>query len=102
VKEVLFMHSQSLLADDVDKVIAELQRHPHAHTLVLSNNELGDAGVERLVNYLRDAHLISELRLAANQLTDQACQSLARLPGLKRLDLSANEITDKGLMWLTQ
>lgn len=64
----------------------------------MSENQLGAAGAKALCAALSRAQTVQKLRLAGNDLEEQAARYLAELllahMGLKALDLSYNQLND--------
>lgn len=84
-----------LTAQDMQQLVdALVQNHnTYVKTLLLYDNEIGDAGVE----ILSTLKTIESLSLDGNNLTDKGAQSLAKMTTLKSLQVACNEIGDAGL-----
>ncbi|XP_074948643.1 NACHT, LRR and PYD domains-containing protein 6 [Phalacrocorax aristotelis] len=86
---------------------AVLRASPSLKELHLSDNELGDGGVRRLSEGLRDpACQLQTLRLWRCHLTEASCGALAAVlrasPSLKELHLGENELGDGGVRRLSE
>ncbi|KAM9278480.1 NACHT, LRR and PYD domains-containing protein 6 [Morus bassanus] len=86
---------------------AVLPASPSLMELHLSDNELGDRGVRRLSEGLRDpACRLQTLRLWRCRLTEASCRTLATVlpasPSLMELHLGENELGDRGVRWLSE
>lgn len=94
----LFCYSQGLTQADIGNVLRRLNGSIGVNSLVLSNNSLGDEGVELLVDGLRGMPDINICSLAVreNHLTNAACDHLRQLR-LADLDVSNNAIDDTGV-----
>ncbi|EGD74053.1 hypothetical protein PTSG_05745 [Salpingoeca rosetta] len=89
--------------EGVQKVMgALLQRELDLYSLELEHNDITDAGLEAVVEFLRKSSALRKLKLGHNALTDAGASLLAEaLPNqLHELDLSFNNIGDAGLLSL--
>ncbi|XP_013986446.1 NACHT, LRR and PYD domains-containing protein 12 isoform X2 [Salmo salar] len=75
----------------------------HLRELDVSMNDLGDAGVELLMDILKSTQ-IYKLELYCCQLTEKCCENmfgcLVNIPSLRELNLSNNNLKDKGVKML--
>ncbi|XP_055757801.1 NACHT, LRR and PYD domains-containing protein 12-like isoform X2 [Salvelinus fontinalis] len=75
----------------------------HLRELDVSMNDLGDAGVELLMDILKSTQ-IYKLELYCCQLTEKCCENmfgfLVNIPSLRELNLSNNNLKDEGVKML--
>lgn len=105
--ESLWMKSCSLTAACCPHVSAMLARNRSLQELQLSNNKLGDAGMEVLCQGLdQPGATLRMLSLGDCEVTDQGCVSLAALllanHSLLELDLSNNCMSEVGILKLVE
>ena len=91
----LQLGGMSFGADGGARGAAALGAIPHLRRLYLSSSTIGDAGVARLQPSLRSLHLGH-----CESVSDAACPSIARMRGLRFLDLSSTQVTAAGLQRL--
>ena len=85
----------ALGADGGARGAAALGTIPHLRRLYLCSSTIGDAGVARLQPSLRSLHLGH-----CESISDAACSSIARMRGLRFLDLASTQVTAAGLRML--
>nr|KAF6398556.1 ribonuclease/angiogenin inhibitor 1 [Molossus molossus] len=105
--ESLWVKSCSLTAACCPHVSAMLAQNRTLQELQLSNNKLGDAGVEQLCQGLRQpGAAMRALWLGDCEVTDEGCSSLASLllanRSLRELDLSNNCMSELGVLKLAE
>ncbi|XP_042559743.1 NACHT, LRR and PYD domains-containing protein 3-like [Clupea harengus] len=95
------------LTDKSCGFVATVQQSPNSLTeLDLSNNDLGDSGVQLISNGLASPHCkLQALRLVECKLTDKSCGIVATVlqspNSLTELDLSNNDLEDSGVQLLS-
>ncbi|XP_062387777.1 NACHT, LRR and PYD domains-containing protein 12-like [Sardina pilchardus] len=96
------------LTDKSCDVVASVLQSPNSLIeLDLSNNDLGDSGVQLLSEGLSSPHCkLQTLRLAGCKLTEKSCEHVASVlqspNSLIELDLTDNELTDSGVQLLSK
>ncbi|XP_062394426.1 NACHT, LRR and PYD domains-containing protein 12-like isoform X1 [Sardina pilchardus] len=96
------------LTDKSCELVASVLQSPNSLIeLDLSDNELGDSGVQLLSKGLSSPHCkLQTLRLAGNKLTDKSCElvaSVLKSPNtLTELDLSNKDLGDSGVQLLSK
>ncbi|KAL2086058.1 hypothetical protein ACEWY4_017117 [Coilia grayii] len=90
------------------EIVAGVLQSPNSLTeLGLSDNDLGDSGVQRLSKVLSSPHChLQTLRLDECKLTQKSCEILAAVlqspNSLLQLDLSDNDLRDSGVQLLSK
>ncbi|KAK7152320.1 hypothetical protein R3I94_008599 [Phoxinus phoxinus] len=102
--ERLRLRSCDITAEDCGDVILALNSNPsHLRELDLSGNELGDSGVDNLSVLLGSSQCkLEKLHLCECSFTEKQCHLLTEgmclnLSHLRELDLSGNQIENKGV-----
>uniref|UniRef100_A0A4W3GA66 Nuclear factor 7, brain-like n=1 Tax=Callorhinchus milii TaxID=7868 RepID=A0A4W3GA66_CALMI len=95
----LWLHSNNLTADCTEDLTTALSTNHSLTELILNNNNLGDCGVKRLCEALRNPECkIQRLWLWGNSLTDgctdDLVSALSTNRSLRILDLGFNSFTD--------
>jgi len=90
------LRGRQLSDSDLQKICDKLPNH--VTDIDLSSNSIGDAGVEQLVNALKERKGL-KINLSDNNVGDEGLRQLSlllSLDNIKELDLSMNEITAAG------
>ncbi|XP_067833933.1 ribonuclease inhibitor-like [Heptranchias perlo] len=98
--EVIKLENNHLTVACTSELTAVLLMHPKIQSLMLNDNNLGDAGVKQLAAGIRNSR-ISKLGLGFNNLTDAAAEDLTSALcincTIERLYLSGNSFTDQSV-----
>ena len=96
--DTLDLSSKELHDYNIFEVILLIQQHPTITKIDLSDNDISDTGVVYLASYLANKNNIVELDLAYNFIHDAGAIGLSKNKHFKSLDLSGNEISNKGAL----
>ncbi len=96
--DTLGLSSQELNDSNIFEVILLIQQQPTITKIDLSDNNISNIGVVYLAAYLENNNNIVELDLAYNFIGDTGAIALSKNKHFKSLDLSGNEISNKGAL----
>ena len=121
IRIALQQYMRKEVVDKIEKVILSADNHEalilrHGVVIILSQlpiklldlsyKQIGDKGVEFLLQALERNSSLTELNLSDNQIGNKGIkflsQALERNRGLKKLNLRDNQIGDKGIKYLSQ
>lgn len=81
----------------VERLGGDVEQTGEGAVVDLSQLDISDVELERLVSRLKDIHDLVELRLAGTGIGDDGLDSLASLSTLRKLDVSGTEVTAGGI-----